>query len=641
MGISANPTDVPRHSEIESFVLRGKSLDEDLSALSDLCVRIRLQHASAPAAVLSESIQRHVVRPLRRRLQSTSATRGRSQKPSALDAAYEERYLTRVAMRLLQGCCCMGLSEGNDDGSLPLAAVLDALLGCLHAEAHVDIACATIGAVWADVFSILAAHLGRWLRHGVVEDVAGEFFIATGEADAPTVIVRNLPSFVTRDMAAMLVFTGSAARCAHLLSSPMTATWSSTTKPSSKSCSTAAVTNVTAAADATVLHIELEPTFDRVRRSPLSAALILEAACVRWRAQAAQHLSDVLPFEHVGMRVRHLRDFLLLGHAPFWRCVFDDMRASERLALRNELSEEARQSAERTLNRLLSVAAVETGDILLAHFDNSENSECNTSAPLVLYVSRDCAVIPRFSLSLAESQVLSPRAAVYCDVFALTFTIRRTACELRAAFAHVFVLERRIRDDWSRVGPRFTSKPLRTTGRQRSTCVLVGAMELRRRMMCFVESVEWYVQAEVIQPKFDKLLALLDNHQRGDFNNLEVTSNPMRNQAFFDVVTTTHCTLMDDLFKQCFVSDDAINARLNAIVEVCLNLSQFLQNATVEAVLGRHFSNSIANMNQQFTRNVALFMQLLSMYQKKGESKVESLLFRLRYNLFGLQLQAI
>lgn len=593
----------------------GGSLTKDLQTLSDLCMRVRLKQTSAQAAVLSGSVRRHVILPIRGRVNS-SLERNVLVDSTVPEVFFEDRYLANVAIRLVEGCCGAACHDG---GFLPLCAVLDVLLRYIQREAHIDIVYFAMKEIWADLFSILEGHLSRWLLHGVVLDTTNEFFIRTDITGTPTVIEQNFPSFISHDMVDMLIFSGKAARCVHLLSSSNGVKY---------------ICQVTdSAVDAlSSVKLGLDATFDKARNSPLSAAVTFEAACIVWRARAAKLLSQVLPFDQIATRIRHLRDFLLLGNSSFWRCVFDDMRMSSHLVLRDELSEEARQVAEKVLNRLLLAAAVETG-----HTDEyvglSEDSNSSASELLELQVSRDCSVTPRFALSLAESQVLGSRASVYCDAFAVTFGARRAACELRASFAHLLFLERQIRADWQRVRVHVIGCNVpKTSGIRRSTCVLVGAMELRRRMMCFVECVEWYLQAEVIQPKFDKLLTLMNYYPLEKLSTERFNTYKFHSSTFFDIATETHNRLLDDLFRECFVADDAINVRLNTIFEVCVNFCQFLRSTNVETILGRHFTNTVTNINRDFSRNVSLLLQMLTVYNKKGESNVGSLLLRLNYN---------
>lgn len=562
--------------------LLSEPLYNDLQSLSDLCIKIRLHNCSPQAAVLSDAIRRHVVSPIRHRLFSAATT---SYRIPSLNTPYDDRYTTHLILKLVTKC--------TSPNVMPLANLCDEIYAALEVHTHMPCAYETLRAIWTDMLSILRTHIERWLSHSVVHDNEKQFFIATEGVPFPITVSENLPCFIPYAISEMIVFTGNATKCTKLISKDITAG----------------------------LAIDIDPTFEKLECNPLSAALLLESACSSWRRQAAEHLSQILPFSQIGTRVRHLRDFLLHGNAAFWRCVFDDMRVNPQLRLYEGMTDEARQDVEKALNSLLSTAASE----VYAHGDHSVPLE----APFTLRITGDNDIIPQFALSFAESQVLAPRAHIYGDAFSITFGSRHTSCELRCAFAHLLNMERCawvVRTD----ATGSTSGEGKARGRmahkrRRNSGHLVKAMELRRRMMSFIEAIEWYLQCEVLEPKFDKLLKLINkNDQMG----------LLRGRPLFDVVTEMHNEMMDDVFEECFIADKMMNVRLNSIFGVCMSFCGYIRAMSVERLRKDEleFATAVSRTETDFSRNVQLFVQLLTLQKKRGYAKIGNLLLQVSYN---------
>lgn len=546
----------------------------ELQSLSDLCMKVRLDYKCAQAAVLADTIQRHVIAPIRHRLFSSSTT---SYRIPAICTSYDDRHTTDTVLKLLTAC--------TSPQVLPLAKVYDMLYKTLEKHADKTETFEVLRTMWVDMLSILRAHMDRWLSHAIVHDTEQEFFITTEGSLFPRTVFENLPQFIPYTIAEMIMFTGRATKCTKLISEDATAS----------------------------LHIDMDPTFKKLRDNPLSATLILESGCVRWRTQAAHHLSKILPFSQIGMRIRHLRDYLLHGNAFFWRHVFDDMRENNHLKLYDGMSEEAQQDVEKALNNALSTAVSE----VQGHGDQMAPTE----APFKLHVTSKNEILPQFGLSFAETQVLASRAHIYGDAFSITFGSRQTLCELRAAFAHLLRLER---STWAGGGKRTAGQRMRYERRLKSGG-LAQVMELRRRMMCFIEALEWYLQCEVLEPKFDKLLKLINSNDKVGM---------LRGRPLFDAVTEMHDEMMDDIFKECFIADKTMNIRLNAIFAVCMNLCNFIQSMTLDTVRGKQgdLAGTTASIDVEFSRNVQLFERLLTLQKQGGESKLGCLLLQLNYN---------
>lgn len=570
----------------------------NLQTLADLCVDIRLLPSTPHAAVFADSVLRNVITPLRRTLLSKTELLSHLQLD---DTPYEHRETVNTLLAITRHVFC----DKESSTFMAYPRLLDFLQLKLHQTTHEQHTFSALTAVWSDLLSILRAHLHRWVFHTIVHDPFHTFFISTDTSSPKAEIVQNnLPDMLPLQLADMIVFVGNASKCTKLLST--------TVETHSQ------------------LRIDLDDVFDKLMRQPLSASLILEASVRSWRDRAAQHLSSILPFSQITSRIHNLRAFLLQGAASFWRAVFDDVRTNPQLSKFHSGSPpDDRFSAQKALNRLLSTAAAEVH----ARVDNTSPME----PPFSLNVSEDGAVFPHFVLSFAEGQVLSSRASVYCDVFSVTFASRRTTCELHTAFLHLQVVERLMGPRNRGICTNFVKgRPdLRRRARTRH---LVGVTELRRRMMCFVESVEWHLQAEVLQPRFDMLLNLLEDqnlsfqaHDRGAF--LPRTHDDgLHGRSLYDAVTETHNEMMDIFVKECFISDDALNIRLHTIFSVCVSFCDFVRSLSPSSVLSPSFTQTMSVLDQEFCRNVELFVQMLIIQEKRSNSNIGSLLLRLNYN---------
>lgn len=569
-----------------------------LQALSDLCVDLRLLPSTPHAAVFSDSVLRNVVLPLRRTLVSKTEY---LPQVSLDDTSYEHRETVQTLLSVTR----QALSANDSSTFITYPRLLDFLLLKLHHTTHEQHTFNALTAVWSDLLSILRAHIHRWVFHTVVHDPFHTFFITTSASSPKAEIIQDdLPQMLPVQLANMIVFVGNASKCTKLLSA------------NTDACNQ--------------MDINLDAVFDKLAKQPLSASLILESAMQSWRERAAHHLSSILPFSQIASRIHSLRAYLLHGAASFWRAVFDDIRTNPQLSKFHSGSPpDDRTSAEKALNRLLSAVAAEVH----ARVDNTSPPD----PPFSLNVSEDGAVYPHFVLSFAEGQVLSSRAAVYCDVFSVTFASRRTTCELRTAFMHLQLVERLL-------GPRARGictgfkKGRPDLSRRARTRHLVGVTELRRRMMCFVEAVEWHLQAEVLQPRFDKLLNLFDSqlsslqaHDEGVFSPRS-SHKGLHGRSLFDAVTETHNEMMDTFIKECFIADDALNVRLHTIFSVCVSFCDFVRSLSPTSVLSPSFTQTMSVLDQEFCRNVELFVQMLFIQETKGNSKISSLLLRLNYN---------
>lgn len=551
------------------------SLFEGLQAISDL-LNAAVAKGHVPFAfTLNESVRRHLVTPLRKRLYQ-SCHRPYSQ--PYLDAPFEERTATTCVYQMLSS-----VMSQEPPTSLPQA--LDEIQRTVTPLPVTDLAFQVLSKVWDDLVVILRSHLHLWCTCSVVEDPRHQFFIS--DQSQPRVVPERLPQFISPAVADRFLFIGNARKCRIVLAKE-----------------------------------RREPLDDPgdipalcdIMTNPISAELEIEAASLKWREEAAESLSQILPIGRIRNRIVLLRQYLLLGDSIFWRSFFDELRAKPSLLSSRDLEPRERNKVQRSIS-----------DILSYTFDDfaSENSAlAEKSAPwdsiLKLHVTPTGDLVPQFTLGFAESRVLASKASVYCDVFAITFNIRRVGCELRDAYAKIQLLEHQLRQ-----GPNLQTRRQRTSS-------LVQIRELRRIMGMFIDGFEWYLQVEVLEPNINKVLNLLDTPTR---KGTKFSDSP--DKPFFDVIYSTHETVMNDIFSKCFVGQRQINARLNGIFASCFSLSDFVQELTVEALKNNSFADTLSALEQSFSRNVGLLVRLLlRLRQDSADSGIPALLDRISFRQF-------
>lgn len=546
-----------------------------LQAISDLLNSAVVTSDFAFAFTLNESVRRHLVSPMRRRLYK-SCHYPYSQ--PALDAPYDDRSTATLIHRVL--CDILRCPATT------LAHALDDIQRTVNALPTSALAFKVLVAVWSDLVMPLRNSIYLWFTAAIVEDPRHQFFISEGKD--PEVIEERLPAFITAPVAERIHFVGNVRKCQIVLAKERREPLHDPE-------------NITA--------------FASLLQDPLSAELEIEAASLKWRIAAAEQLSQILPFDRIRNRVFLLRQYLLLGHSAFWRSFFDELRSKPLLLISRDLDPEERQNVEKTIMQILAYTFQDFASENAALPERSSMTE----SPLALHVTEKGDIVPQFTLSFAESRVLASKSSVYCDVFSITFNVRRVACELRAAYASLQALDRLLR--------RASS----SNDRRTATACLVQIRELRRCMANFVDGFEWYLQVEVLQPKFDELLGLLDNY----LERKEQVSPSSSRQPFFDIVCSTHETLLDKVFAQCFVGQNQINTRLNGIFAACFSLCDFVQELTVEALQHDHFTDTLTALETSFSRNVGLLVRLLlHMQHSSADSRIPALLARINFNRY-------
>lgn len=549
-------------------------LHHTLQAVSDLCSEAVLQDDVPYASVLAASVHHHVLTPLRCRLYS-SPTPSFTRKPR--DSSYEDRELAHNVLTLLRSILRPPVT---------LSKAYDALLEAIRPLSSDATFFAVLQKIWEALVSVLRSHLFSWLVYGIVQDPLGQFFICDGES--PVIIRDRLPSFISIQIAERILFAGNARRCSILLES-------TTDFGSHRS--------------------DERKAFDGLLADLVRAPLEIEVASMVWRDAAAHQLSAVLPFCKIRERLFLLRQYLLLGHATFWRKFFDDLRTRPLLLAGKELTTSAREQIDKALEQIMITTITEIGTNDLAAV-----SDEYLDPRLSLRVSESGDIYPFFSMNVAESQVLASRSSVYCDVFSIAFNIRRVACELRASFATLRWLDLSL------------CRASRGRARRQSTAGLVTMRELRRRMAHFVDGFEWYIQAEVLQPKFDNLLKMLDQPAETVNQRRQLAPTP-RQASFFDMISSAHEWAMDKVHAQSFVGNDQINARLDAIFASCFGLCDLVRELSVKALVQNNFRETVEALDLSFSRNLGLLVRLLAHMQHGSvDSRIPALLVRINFN---------
>lgn len=530
-----------------------------LRSLSDTCVRASLLHNVRHASLLSSSIREHIIQPLRRHAYTTFSHSFVMGK--APSDASRTANLARV---LLESCM-------SKDVFLPLGRVLDALLDAILGIPEGSYCHTVLSRVWNDMMSILREHLFLLLVHAQISDPNKEFFVGPSSVET-----SNLPSFISLQAAENIRCAYKSVKCTLLLSG-----------------------------QETPLPIYPMDEFNRLFSDPVSSPLQAESVALRWRREASARLSQVFPFNQIRDRITHLRKYLLHGEPSFWRFFFDLLRSTP---LPAPASDEYRTKAEKILNRTLQTTITEYG----------------VNVPLFqLQVRESGDLVPTFTLSYVESQILASRAHVYCDLFSVTFSIRRAACELQSSFLELLAIRKQI---------AASRRLLKVEG-------LVKIVELRRRMGCFVDAYEMYLQYHVLQPGFDKILQYMEStpHERRRF----------RYESFFDVIVEHHEQTMDYLFVHCFVAVKHVMARVQGIVSSCLHLGElvrrlsnnFTRTSGKEAGYiwnSEDMAMQVEQIEVEFQRNFELLVRLLSGFEKNtADSKVAVLLQQMIYNKVG------
>lgn len=544
-----------------------------LQEMSDICMAIRLSQTVPQAIVLCESIRNHFVKPVRRALYTNI--------PDALALPVYDSNRNHYDVALVLKKLLASVYEPPKFASL--SNTLDLLHEIIQSQPPDTLLIQILTSIWHDASSILHDHLFYWLRHASVHDPHNTFFISSQSPH--TLLTENLPSFIPEVVAQKILFAGNAMKCSLQLNRHSKSTDRSTFEHVSRD----AVTPL---------------------QDPIHVELAIDSFASRARLHASHQLSATLPFAHIRNRLHFLRQYLLQGDASFWRAFFSSV---EKGVLRPYSETDDRTAAEKSLNQVLSTSFAE----LTA---NASHDDIRVEPFFSFRLSEEGIFYPFFTLSYPESLVLSSRAHVYCDIFSQTFAMRRASHSLRDAFINLQLLHRRL---------KMVPEKLSQTSR------LVSTVHLYHRMTVFVNAFEWYFHAQVLQPAFDTLYQAIDNHLE-EKHDTDAKPSPMSAEEkppFFDQVNHLHENLMDQVHRDSFVGDSAVNARLDAMIATCLSLCDFINGLTVDTVREQDCNKIPRSLEVQFGRNLDLLELLLTHAQTRDRNRnIPALLLRLNYN---------
>lgn len=539
-----------------------RNLHSSLQSLSLRLLSSSLNASPSYAPLLSRSIRRHFIHPSLLYFYRLSDDAFHAPAHATPPCLLETTVLVQALLdSLLQ--------------PRPICHAYNQIIQYLFSLPSTDSSSALLRNLWADLLVPFRAHLTDWLAFAEVHDANNQFFISTHPH--PCILPSNLPSFIPKPVAERILRAGLMRQAALQLARGHRSF---------------------------VLLGDEEKWYERLGvpflQEPLHAELQIDASSMTWEREAGETLGMLVPYEQVRRKVELLRGYLLLGHAMLWRSFFEELRKQNIMLgeiMNGDLEESERTRKERMLKRVYQTAVAESGE-----------EQDAAEVGLDMRVSKEGKILTAFEMNYTEGVVLKSRASVYCDLFAVVFNVRRVAFELREAFRRLNRIE----------------AELRGRGRWRGvTGKLVKIVELRRKMGLFVDALEWYLQVEVIGPKFESLVQILDKC-------LERKKNG--DGGCFGEVKKLHENLLDGMFNECFVANEQIDKRLHAIFEACFSLCDFVGAISVESLRVNNYGEAIKEMNDIFTRNVALLVRLLTHVQRgRVDSAIPAFLVRIRW----------
>jgi Gamma tubulin complex component C-terminal len=570
------------------------------------CRRIRRDEGQSPVAhALARAIQCHSTLPFQR---SCSAAEADVSLAHAEHEEAERNWLESVPS--LQCALATTFAAGTSSTAASILSCISSELNMLQRNSH---ASRTLAAIWQDVYSSYSGHLLQWLNCGTVHDASGDFFIyrnadetQTGLTGMPgghsfSIAWKRLPNFISRENAERIFFAGHVANCIlrfdvdcghRALDSDLSHVSSSTAISDADEVAEAVfrVGNGGRQASVTASHLALRGA---------EVDIAFEAASMLWRNTASMRMSRLLPQSSIGMYLRSLREYLLLGNEQFWRSFFVQLR-SVRHMLRAEMTPSDINAAERALEHAIDLALTETSS--------------SASVPCILrfVVETSGQLSPYFDIPFPASAIIAQSAAKYSQAFAVAFGIRGVVLELELCYGSI-VAALRLPASSSWPGSGLSPEQRGMLHR----CAL-----LRMRMSRFMQALDDYLQVDVFETVFRSL--------RG---HLESTGNSTRSrEILFDDVVVAHNYAVDRWLTESFVDSDAIQRRLDALWEACLSLCQF----TNYVVSGHSVSSHEGHLLEAtFDRNAELLIRLLSSLQGRiGSAKVSSLLLRLDWDSY-------
>ena len=427
---------------------------------------------------------------------------------------------------------------------------------------------------WRPVIYVLAAQLRTAFFDNVLDDFHSELFIESlerrrdGAKGVPfhryCISRKHQPCFVSAEAAENILFVIHATDCNSMLVKRKEQVMSAE---------------------------ELSETFAKIADTPQNSTLILDSASSRWRRNAASILSSLVPVSKIRHGLAKLRALLLLGNELIWRAFFDELREHRHVFKLKAIDPRQCIVAQRTLNSILSAVYDEHGLSIESVGEGSVVSEKeDISLPLVLLLNEEGNVIPKYTLSDIESIMLAHGTPVYCDLFGLSFTVRYVGFELKSCYLTLMALYRRA---------QLNQKDLKLLR-------FVRIMTLVRvRMASVIDSLDWYVQGNVIQPKIEKLDKIL-TQDHSSVDTLGHTQIPFLEQFY-----SSQDENVKIMSAQCMLSNTVVFQRYEAIFSSCLSLCESIENVNTCGGSMKASVHQALKAETQFSRNVNLFAKIL------------------------------
>nr|XP_002121664.1 gamma-tubulin complex component 4-like [Ciona intestinalis] len=142
----------------------------------------------------------------------------------------------------------------------------------------------------------------------------------------------------------------------------------------------------------------------------------------------------------------------------------------------------------------------------------------------------------------------------------------------------------------------------------------------RRDMQYFVDNLQYYLQADVLESHFTRLL--------------EKIRNTSEKQRDFEAITTAHDNFLNALLAQCFVLSNTVCSNLIEILDIC---HQFCELMTASPLLHskEHIPQQVQELWKLFSNKAVVFFQVLTrVCTHQGNPHVAQLTLRLDYNRY-------
>lgn len=550
-------------SHQKSFI---SAVESCCSFFADWSVWLFTENGSQQSLVLARSFREFALRPLQEVLLKLKDA-------EEVGQLQEECDNWRTTLPLLFQLTKISLTENFSQKPCQL---YDFLFTHLNRVPVDSLSFSILKSIWRQVIHILAGQIRTAFFESLLDDFHSEFFI---EHSAPNndesnrvpfhrfrISSTRQPCFVSNEAAENLLFVMHTTDCNSILAKKQ---------------------------EPVITVKELVETFQKMADYPSKSSLILDSASSKWRFNAARVLSVVIPVLAIRNGLAKLRALLLLGNELIWRAFFDELREYRHIFKLKSIDPKHRFGAQRTLNSILSAVYNEYGTTLIADEKSVDalSEREDTSVPLLLTLNEAGNVIPKYALSDVESIMLARGAPVYCDLFGISFTVRYVGFELKTCYKTLMALYRRAQstqEDWKLM--RF-----------------VRIMTLvRMRMASVIDSLDWYVQGNVVQPKIEKLDKILAQNLSGLHENAAEIQIPLLEQFY-----ATQDENVKAMTAQCMLSNPIIFHRYEAIFSSCLLLCASIESANCSDADMKLCVHQAIKAETQFSRNVNLFAKIL------------------------------